>query len=864
MNRLLFSIVLTSFAIINIYAQNFNGLKFKSHEVDLEERTSLVLLEKAKVNANKSMILSTDILFNKSRNHYFGYVLRMIDSNHRNIDIVYNYENPDNYNFSLIYDHEVTPIQFNFKEQETALNKWTTLTLEVDVEKDFISLAIGTQKKEALVKEITKFTNLQYYFGANNNPYFKVHDVAPITIKNIQLQLDDLKLQWPLNEKSGVDVHCNQGTNYNGIVKNGIWLEEIQTEWKKLEDKVIDASLFYFNEELSYYYYMKEDTLYKKNLFENNSHMIVSGNYPFLKHHKVRIIEKKNKDIIFYNLAKDDFYTLTAEGKELNKININYPIKKSNTQHTSWLKDDQSSIVLFGGYGNYEYSDILAEINLNNKTFHQLEYKGDTISPRYLAGNGKGKVGHHYIFGGYGSKSGKQIAHPENYYDLYDFNEKTGEIKEIARWQKTEESYVVSRNIIVDTLRNQFLALTYDNHVHNNQLELRLFDISSQTSKIVTNAIPFNFKDIKSVVELKYDKEFQTIYAIVLNKKGNTSRVQIYALDVVGGAFLDLENHHETAKNEGVSWIYYTVFPLLFLVLILIVYKFISKNKTVENPEENIQKDREEVKVIQEEREVKLPFSKEVKQDVIEDERAASVINFFGGFRIIDEKGVDISNKFTPLIKQIFLLVSLSQFHNGRGVTVEQMTEVFWSDMPLKKARNNRSVNIAKIKQLFKLIGDIELLKTGDFWNIKYADTVKFPLFDLKKLLDKDPSIENLKAITKILKNGKLLYGTDYPWMEDMMAQIINGMIEKLYNYLTSFSVDLSDKEKLKISDLILKYDALNEEAIHIKCQIYTAQGMHSMAKDTFEKFEGEYAILYGEKFDLDYTEFLKSDITSQ
>ncbi|NLR93503.1 hypothetical protein [Flammeovirga agarivorans] len=859
------SILLVTF---NLFAQYKGGIKFKSHDHDLESRTSLILLEGAKVNAEERMVLTTDILFNKTRKHYFGYILRMIDSSHRNIDIVYNYNNPDNYNFSLIYDHDITPIQFNFEDQESALNEWTTLVLEVDITNNQLTLSIGDQSKTLTLPEIQKFTNLKYYFGANNNPYFKVHDVAPVTLRNIEIQLDDLQLQWPLNEKAGTVVNCNQGEAYNGIVNNGIWLHEVQSKWEKIGSRRIDGSLFYFDEENSDYYFMNNDTLYRKGMYQEKAEYILTGNYPFFNDPNIRVVESQKDEVILYNLFKDEFFKFNLKSKQLVKANIHFPHKKSTIQHMSWVNKKNSELYIFGGYGNYEYSGILSKVDLNESSYKEINFKGDIISPRYFSGIGQATSGHQYIFGGYGSISGKQIAHPQNNYDLFDFDENTRTTKKIATWETTDESYIVSRNIIVDTLKHQFLALTYDNHVHKNILKLKLFDIESLSVKTIANTIPFEFNDTQTTVQLKYDKEYQRLYAIILNRKGKKTELNLFALDVTGNTYSNIiEKEVVTAENDQIDWIYYLIGAFVLVISFILIKLFVSRNtKTNEVPVQDKPQEvkKPEEKVIQESIPAVTEELEEVEaEDFMEDNKMTSVINFFGGFRIIDQNGKDISNKFTPLIKQIFLLISLSQFHNGRGVTVEQMTDVFWNDMPLKKARNNRSVNIAKLKQLFKLIGNIKLVKTGDFWNLEFDQTVTFPLFELKVLLEKDQSIENLKEITKILKNGKLLYGTDYSWIEEMMAQITNGIIEKLYNYLTSETLSLTVKDKLKISDLILKYDALNEEAIHIKCQIYTSQGMHSMAKDTFEKFEQEYSLLYNEKFDLDYNEFLKSDLTS-
>ena len=77
--------------------------------------------------------------------------------------------------------------------------------------------------------------------------------------------------------------------------------------------------------------------------------------------------------------------------------------------------------------------------------------------------------------------------------------------------------------------------------------------------------------------------------------------------------------------------------------------------------------------------------------------KSANSILFFGGFQVINKHGDDITKKFTPLLKELFLLIFLYSIKD-KGISVPRLTELLWFSMDAKTAKNNRAVNIAKLK----------------------------------------------------------------------------------------------------------------------------------------------------------------------
>ncbi|WP_044207935.1 kelch repeat-containing protein [Flammeovirga sp. OC4] len=865
MRKSLFSLLLLFIiSFQSTFAQPI-GLQFGSHETQMDQRTGLKLMDGKKLNVNDELELTVDVYFNRSPKHYFGYILRMIDDNHRNLDIVYNYKSDRFNDFSIIYDHQLTPIKFNFEDRRNAMNKWRKLKLKIDLKNNLIALSLNDRTYDYKFKgEIPPIKGLKFYFGANYNPYFKVHDVPPMIMKNLRIKADHHTYEWPLDEKEGNIAHCKTDPSFDGKVIHPIWIKATHSNWELTMAEKIQGGLYCYLKEHSALLYVQDNVLYKRNFQSGETVRLGDLTLDLKPDVRTRMIKKGNK-LIIYNLKKDVVYTYDLITKVVQKENIDYPISKTATHHAQWISDNGANMFIFGGYGNHEFSNKFVKYNFNKKVFTPIEINGDVITPRYYTGVGKAGKGHVYLLGGYGSVTGQQIINPQNFYDLYDFNENTNELKKILTWETPPNSYVSSRSVVVDTQNQELFALTFDNHKFVNELTLRNYDLKSGKMKAFPKVIPFQFNDTKVVVDLQFDTKYKKLHVILIEKVGKESQFKVYSLNLMGGFYIPEVEEVTADSSEETPWeLLLIVVALILVVGGVVIWKRTKKQSVEVEPTVST----EEVKPTitppaankeKEKVEEAIPVVEVKKPEVVKVVKVKkSTINFFGGFRIFDSEGKDISNEFTPLIKQLFILITISQYINGRGVSADKMINLFWYDMPLSKARNNRGVNLTKLRRLCKTIGEVKFLKDADFWKLEIGDDVHIPFFDLKDLLESPQTKENLMSILEILDTGKLLLGTDYEWMEEMKAEIVNHLIETLYGYLTSSEVKLSNQEKLKISDTILQYDHIHEEATLIKCQLLSSQGMHSVAKDIFNKFKDEYESIYDEKFDMQYNEFLR------
>ena len=65
------------------------------------------------------------------------------------------------------------------------------------------------------------------------------------------------------------------------------------------------------------------------------------------------------------------------------------------------------------------------------------------------------------------------------------------------------------------------------------------------------------------------------------------------------------------------------------------------------------------------------------KTPVVELKTPVSTVKLLGGFQVFDKEGVDITDNFTPIVKQILLYLLLNTVKDGKKVTSEKLDKPF-------------------------------------------------------------------------------------------------------------------------------------------------------------------------------------------
>ena len=67
----------------------------------------------------------------------------------------------------------------------------------------------------------------------------------------------------------------------------------------------------------------------------------------------------------------------------------------------------------------------------------------------------------------------------------------------------------------------------------------------------------------------------------------------------------------------------------------------------------------------------------------------------FGGFCVVDKNGNDTTKDFTPILKQLFVLIFIVHVQK-KGISSTKLKDILWFDKSDKSAKNNRGVSLNK------------------------------------------------------------------------------------------------------------------------------------------------------------------------
>ncbi len=362
--------------------------------------------------------------------------------------------------------------------------------------------------------------------------------------------------------------------------------------------------------------------------------------------------------------------------------------------------------------------------------------------------------------------------------------------------------------------------------------------------------IPYLFHNENSYCDLFYSKSSQELIAgtLIVDTEENETKISIhkvsfppYITDIVSD---------EDSRSSG-RIVFGLMFFLILVAFVIILVKRIKKRVRSSNiSEEGKENDKSE--------------SDHLAQNSILQAKPkvpANSIQFFGGFQVINKHGDDITKKFTPLLKELFLVIFLYSIKD-KGISVPRLTELLWFSMDAKTAKNNRAVNIAKLKNLLSEIDSCSVNRNTSYWQVEFNDSIVYNDYwsCIKRINNEQSwSKEDLQQFLCLIKKGPLLGNASYEWLDEFKLECSNMIIDSLSHFIEQDKIGLDPEQMIQVADAILIFDMMHEEAISIKCKSLTMLGKHSLAKEIFTKFSKDYFTLYDESFERSFTDIIKN-----
>ena len=872
MKRLLFCIA----AILSIPASDFAqsyGLVFRSHEVVQEKRTSLDLSPDDSLCFGKDFDLSFDINFLPRHEIYFGYIFRIIavgnGGNDQNVDLIYNQATRS---FRVIIGENFSGISFSVDSQRL-YGDWNRIALHCDFDKHLLQLDLNGRTVGS--NSIPATGNcFKFLWGANDFGKFRTRDIPPMQIKDIRLSGNGSpKYYWPLDETAG-DVALDRTSHRSAGIRNPIWLKPKYQQWDLI-------GTFSINGDAGIAYNPKQDRLY---ITGSDS----LAEYTFTKDgFAMDWIPTRHMDLplghqSIYDTASDKLYDVDIDRKTV--VNFIFANKQWSQPYPNgplteywhankFISAPDTSLYVIGGYGQLRYKNLVQRYHFATRQWDTIRTSGEYLPPRYLAALGTDPQGKYaYIVGGYGSQTGDQMLDPRNYDDLFRYDIRKRSFKKICTLKPSFYPFTFANHLVVGAAPDAWYGLLFANDSFNSKLQLVEGSLIDSTIRPVGNIIPYNFHDIQSFADLYYSPQSNKLIAVTLfysnlEDKAHNTQVRIYTLDYppepMQGVTLTLS--FPVARRS--PWLLIFLAGAIVILIVIVVIRLRGRQQDSGSLANGLAPGSSggteailspvipgAASALQ-----PLPALQSVPSAGHASGPLTSAIYLFGPFQVFDKEGHDSTRLFTPLLRELFLIITIYTIRNGRGISSEGLNEILWHDKAEKDAKNNRSVNLAKLKPILEKIGNCIINKESGYWQLQVLDDTYVDYKQCVLLLQETtvPDTRHLHALVNIIKRGPFLLQTDYNWLDDIKSEISNGVIDRCLGYLNHHDITENPEFTIEIANCIFYFDQLNEDALTFKCKSLILLKRHNLASNTYLKFVKDYKDIYSAEFDKTFQEII-------
>lgn len=442
------------------------------------------------------------------------------------------------------------------------------------------------------------------------------------------------------------------------------------------------------------------------------------------------------------------------------------------------------------------------------------------------------------VFGGYGSKTGRQELSPEFYYDLHALNLSDYSFKKLWTLNPPSEPFVPCESLISDLQNGCFYTLIYNNGSYSTFLHLAKFGIEKNEYQLFNDSIPYNFLDTKSFSALFLDKKTSQLIAVTAHNSDASLYVMAYPP-------LLPEDVYQNVPFHGRWYIWLIVISLL-ISLIPAGY-FLAKRRKNRNKNERL---------------YELVEHPNIAAIEPIDRKTVSSIFFMGGFQIYDSKGRNITSAFSPTLNHLFLFILLHSIKNEKGISSAKLDEVIWYGKSGESARNNRNVNISKLRSILDELGGVEVVNDNSFWKIKMEPAIYCDYCEVLRLLRKTNSTSlgeiEINQLIALLSFGEFLPAIQTEWMDEFKSRFANETIDGLSSLFNLKEVRNNLSLRYHLAECILVYDPLNDEAFAIKTSILYHLGKKGMAKKLYDSFCREYKKALGIDYAISFNDTVK------
>ncbi|MEA4935582.1 MAG: hypothetical protein VB102_02955 [Paludibacter sp.] len=843
-------------------SESIGGLYFHSHQVIKDKRTSLKIGNKEPVIVNKGLNLEFYLNLRDERS-VFGYVCRVVANDTMNIDILSsNFEGEDA--LWLVFGNEKKQLILLKDVPDFKKGKWVKVCLSYLPLSKTIEMSLNSVvSKIKLSDKSLNYNKFEIYFGVNNHPRFFTSDAAPIIIKDVVISDHTGKnlFHWTLREHGAGNV-VDIIRKSEAKVENPYWLADEHIHWELFDSITINTKpLLAFNETQSHLYIVNTSRMYVFDLLHNQN------NRDTIEFKAGKPFETLANQLI-YNKFFNELWSYDLDGTGLSKYNFSNntwsingkkPIEPSYWHHNSVISPVDSTLICFGGYGYYTYHSIIQRYR---RDLLKWEKKSliNQIQPRYLSaatiyGNEM------YVFGGFGNKTGEQQLSPHSFCDLYAIS--LPDLHVTKKWELNNifEGMVYSQSLIIDRNETDFYVLGYYGMRFNTWIQLYKLRKDKPGMLALGDSIPYQFSDTESFCDLYFIPENNSFVAATVHRNiQNKYHIKLYRLNYPALPVEDIIQPKDyadefTIKNIGV--IQAMLILAVFLLLGVAIGVFVISSRKKRNKRNQINDIKSAHGFDYLNTEDKLYEIKSAPSII------SSSISLIGGFQAINKNGVDITAQFTPTIRYLVLLIILHTYKSNKGISSAMLDEILWFDKSETSARNNRNVNINKLRSILEEFDGFEINNDNSYWHAIvnppfFCDYILVLDFARKIASQKTDTLpDELDLFVSLVSQGLLLPNIQTEWVDTFKAEFTSLVIDTLQILAKQAEKEEDYKTLLKLSDAMLIQDSIDEDALVFKCKSLIALGKKSTALSFYNNFCRNYKLILNDEFPVPFSKLV-------
>lgn len=836
------------------------GLSFYSNSVETPEKTRYDVFTASRMFPKDSLVLLFDMEI--IGGYRFGHIFTCKSAKEEFFNVVVQrISSYSLYELILNLTFADKKLTLSIPDSYLGKNRWKKCNLKIYLDSGTVYFSFGDYVVSGNFDTGKKYTlksECRYVFGKCD--YYT--DVIAFSIRNLHFCSDRAHFRFPLVEREGLTVHSDKG-KICGNVLNPLWLADAHVNWKSCkefkEDEIVavyydanSASLLFYTSTGLHVYEVKEDRLtFRKHPFKKRFRIRKGGGFNYLYD------QNTGNCFIFNNTAPGE--------REKSAVVYNYRngtleildrcLKTVNKRHHNVVFSDKgwNRIWQFGGSGDGIYQNDFCETDMGNSGWKTSVFGGnDHIEPRCfitVAEDFEDDREYVYLFGGYGTKSGKKEDCGIFFYDLHRIDLKSRQMEKLCEFEDIPFHRVPGRNMILGEDEHSFYALMYSHFLFDADAILCRFDWGDRSWKQYANPISFIAYKHSTQVHLFEDKNLGYLLAVIQEfTDASTSMVRIFRILTPVLPYKEVGSDSEDKEaSRGFSWK-----MLLFIIVIFSAvtgFMALCRRTRLKPLYAGARWDR---------------ASKHVPEEIFMDDAVSrNQIYLLGDFSAFDRNGKNITYRFSSKIMQLFLLIFLnSERKSSQGVSSDEISSVLWPDKELSESGNVRRVTMANLRDVLSGFEGVQVVNDAGKWRMD----IDYKLFrcDFHSVCNPSVDFYNAESYDKIrpyvhlLRRGPLLRSKKWEWLdvfkseyEEKILDIYSSVMRKAYDkgeYLMSY----------RVSQVLLSIDVLDENLMKIEINSLIKMGDSDKARVKFRMFSITYYEAYGKN--LMFEDYIDAD----